>query len=122
MDSQTLLKTNLAKRIYGLDIVRAIAILTVLIGHSLEYYPQIISDIYSKIFFIDCVSIFFVLSGFLMGNILIRSFNKDSVTIKNMSELLLNRWFRTLPPYIFVLTIIIFGSNFIGIGLNLFLL
>lgn len=120
MDSQTLLKTNLAKRIYGLDIVRAIAILTVLIGHSLEYYPQIISDIYSKIFLFDGVSIFFVLSGFLIGNILIRSFNKDSVTIKSMSKFWFNRWFRTLPPYIFVLTIIIFGSYFIGIELNPF--
>lgn len=90
MDSQTLLKTNLAKRIYGLDIVRAIAILTVLIGHSLEYYPQIISDIYFKIFLFDGVSIFFVLSGFLIGNILIRSFNKDSVTIKSMSKFWFN--------------------------------
>ena len=58
-------------RIYGLDILRAFAILFVVVGHGKHLLPDKYSKIHSYIVF-DGVSIFFVLSGFLIGGILLK--------------------------------------------------
>lgn len=112
----TLLKTDLNHRIFGLDILRSIAILTVLIGHSNHMLPEALKDISSKIFFFDGVTIFFVLSGFLIGNILIKSFNKEDVSTKTLSKFWINRWFRTLPPYLFILLVLVFTTYVLEIN------
>jgi peptidoglycan/LPS O-acetylase OafA/YrhL len=55
------------------------------------------------------VELFFVLSGFLIGGMLIRIFEKsDSFGIKTMGTFWIRRWFRTLPNYYLVLLINIF--------------
>ena len=52
------------KRIYGLDILRAMAILFVVVGHGKYLLPEKLRYIHRIVVF-DGVSIFFVLSGFL---------------------------------------------------------
>ncbi|HSW88549.1 MAG TPA: acyltransferase [Candidatus Saccharimonadales bacterium] len=95
------------KRNFGLDVLRASAILFVLFNHVLNYFitfhrSTIIGDISG----ILGVEIFFVLSGFLIGKILLTSFGEGSShhAIKNFY---IKRWFRTLPLYYFLLVIFI---------------
>jgi len=92
------------KRIFGLDLIRVIAILLVVLLHSkfllkgtcLEGFP------YFKM--IDGVDIFFVLSGFLIGGILLKEINKPhGFKISGLINFWKRRWFRTLPNYYLVL-------------------
>src|SRR4051812_30333605 len=90
-----------AKRIFGLDIVRAMAILLVMLAHTLpgvQRFPVLGKVTYCCAFF--GVDLFFVLSGFLIGGIVIRELENDRL---NASAGLLTfwkrRWFRTLPNY-----------------------
>lgn len=101
------------KRIYGLDIIRAIAILGVLIDHALFQA----TNTWNTIGLFDSVNLFFVLSGFLIGTILIRVFDKP-VSFKNISNFWYRRWLRTLPAYIVVLTLILLINFFIGTATN----
>lgn len=49
---------------------------------------------------INGVELFFVLSGFLIGSILIKIFQKtESFGIKHIGNFWIRRWFRTLPNY-----------------------
>lgn len=96
-------------RIFGLDIMRTFAILAVMFGHSIFFLPTSIKD-QLHAFVIDGVNIFFVLSGFLIGGILIRDFEKKK-TIKVLFNFWIRRWFRTLPNYFLILIILILLSN-----------
>ena len=92
-------------RVYGLDILRAVAILIVLFTHSYGYsHLHFLGFIYKII--PDGVGLFFVLSGFLIGGILLRTINKDSFTFKNLTNFWIRRWLRTLPAYYVVITIL----------------
>ena len=116
-------KSHLHKRMFGLDILRSIAILSVLLGHSIwvlySLIPKepIIDSVFvfgTMIFGFFGVEIFFVLSGFLIGSIFIKeivnaSFHRQSLfpAIRNFW---LKRWFRTLPNfYLFLLLYLIIG-------------
>ncbi len=90
-------------RNFGLDVMRATAILLVLFAHyfastSLKWGGFL------------GVEVFFVLSGFLIGNILIRSLQADGATIATVRTFWLKRWFRTLPNYAFFLVCHFAGS------------
>ena len=101
------------KRAFGLDILRATAILLVIFAHMTIPFK---TGIHSK--FWDAISaqtgllgveLFFVLSGFLIGTILIKLFNKDEkYNIKQIKDFWIRRWFRTLPNYYLVLILVIF--------------
>jgi len=54
----------------------------------------------------DGVSIFFVLSGFLIGRILIRTFSNDGVSWSVIKNFWIRRWFRTLPNYFLILSLL----------------
>lgn len=95
-------------RIYGLDILRAAAILFVVLGHGKDLFPQEWFDTITFLTF-DGVSIFFVLSGFLIGTILLKQLEQPSGT--SLVGFWYRRWMRTLPNYYLIL--------FILIGLNL---
>jgi len=60
-----------SSRIFGLDVLRALAILFVIFQHAGNYLPEVLKQNYN-VFIFDGVSIFFVLSGFLIGKILDR--------------------------------------------------
>lgn len=100
-------------------MVRAIAILAVVFTHSLDFLLRLqdVSYIGKAISFaVDHVhtlgafgvELFFVLSGFLIGGILIRTFvGADTFTFSAVKNFWIRRWFRTLPNYWLVLTITI---------------
>ena len=119
MEKLNILKLNFdTKRIYGLDVLRAIAILFVVFEHSVSIMPPHIYSIINY-FYLDGVVIFFVLSGFLIGTILIKSIEKNGF---NTSELLIfwtRRWFRTLPNYYLFLIILTILSKLIITGFPL---
>lgn len=92
------LKFNSENRNFGLDIARCIAISLVLLAHSGIHFLFGIN-----LGFLG-VEIFFVLSGFLIGQIILREF-KDSVNIENCGTFYINRWLRTFPLYYLVLII-----------------
>ena len=85
-------------RVYGLDVFRAFAILFVLIGHSFEHSkipPQL--QVFGRLGILG-VELFFVLSGFLIGSIIMRLIDKNS--FQNFSDIVIfwkRRWLRTLP-------------------------
>lgn len=58
------------KRIFGLDILRAFAIVLVVMGHGKFILKDTALEGFPFFRMIDGVDIFFVLSGFLIGGIL----------------------------------------------------
>lgn len=93
------------KRIFGLDAVRTFAILLVLMSHS-RFLNHHFIELYriGNLGYLG-VELFFVLSGFLIGQILITSFEKDS-SLKSLFDFWLKRWIRTLPNYYLFLIIL----------------
>jgi peptidoglycan/LPS O-acetylase OafA/YrhL len=87
------------KRVYGLDILRAVAILLVVYGHSMIYFGY---NSYNVPYLGDGVTLFFVLSGFLIGKIYFKTVQKDAASLVTFWT---RRWLRTLPAYFFVLVI-----------------
>lgn len=103
-----------SERIYGLDILRAIAILTVVLGHyrhSIEKYINV--DLY-MFFILDGVTIFFVLSGFLIGGILIKLIDKKHFSKDELFKFWTRRWYRTLPTFLLVFFILIILNLFVN--------
>ncbi len=94
-------------RIFGLDILRAMAILFVVFGHGASLVPPAIGTM-MEYFTMDGVSIFFVLSGFLIGGILIKVINTEGVSFNSLFHFWIRRWMRTLPAYFFVLILLAF--------------
>jgi peptidoglycan/LPS O-acetylase OafA/YrhL len=98
-------------RFHGLDVLRGIAILFVMIGHTTLLIPKPWKSWYQLIQ-LDGVAFFFVLSGFLIGGILLRQMEKEPFTFKNVKDFLIRRWFRTLPNYFLVLIFLMIFSYF----------
>lgn len=94
------------KRIYGLDILRAFAILFVVIGHGAILLPKSFQFLHKVIVF-DGVSLFFVLSGFLIGGILIKLLDNNKPTKALLADFWIRRWFRTLPNYFLILLVLL---------------
>lgn len=96
------LNPNYEKRVFGLDLMRALAIVFVVLSHG-----ALILNSTSKFPFIPLINgveLFFVLSGFLIGGILIKTFeNEANFGIKIMWNFWVRRWFRTLPNYYLIL-------------------
>ena len=89
-------------RVFGLDLMRAIAIIFVVQAHAIVLEKANTNFPWIKL--IDGVELFFVLSGFLIGGILLKLFHgTDSFGIKTISNFWVRRWFRTLPNYYLVL-------------------
>ena len=101
------LKVDLKKRYPGLDLARAIAISLVLFSHTLwisNFYPNTISSL-MKLSGTIGVEIFFVISGFLIGKMVLKLVEDEKFSFATILVFLKRRWFRTLPNYYFVLLI-----------------
>jgi peptidoglycan/LPS O-acetylase OafA/YrhL len=99
--------TFMKNRNFGLDLVRAISIWLVLLQHTG------ISPFGLKIGNIG-VDVFFVLSGFLIGEILIRDISREN-SFATLKKFWIRRWFRILPVYYLALAVkFIFFDHSIG--------
>lgn len=100
-----------SRRIFGLDVMRAIAIALVVWSHAVLFFPKAGAGFFGELWVagLACgyfgVELFFVLSGFLIGGILLGDFAKNA-TAAGLRHFWVRRWFRTLPNY------------FLFIGLN----
>jgi peptidoglycan/LPS O-acetylase OafA/YrhL len=92
-------------RIFGLDILRALAIMFVVIEHGSFSLPATLRS-FNRYLYFDGVSIFFVLSGFLIGGILIKLIQRNGLNISILKDFWVRRWFRTLPNYFLILSIL----------------
>lgn len=83
---------------YGLDLARACAVAFVFFSHSLlTLYSSGIPYLWYGVFI--GVELFFSLSGFLIGRMLIDLFDHDNVSFEQLANFWTRRWFRTLPLY-----------------------
>ncbi|MCO6481167.1 MAG: acyltransferase [Flavobacteriales bacterium] len=90
------------KRVFGLDLMRSLAIIFVVMGHG--WMLNKANTGFPWIRLIDGVELFFVLSGFLIGTILIRTFHAEApLTARTLGSFWIRRWFRTLPNYYLIL-------------------
>lgn len=106
---------NIKSRNLGLDLLRGIAILMVLVSHGRTFLPEFTYRDYLGVFGFLGVELFFVLSGFLLGGILFKEFALKTYTINTLKQFWIRRWFRTLPLYfIFLLLNILVLQHFFG--------
>jgi peptidoglycan/LPS O-acetylase OafA/YrhL len=86
-------------RVFGLDVLRAVAVLMVLAAHTrFLLLPLLPWTERLSIFGFLGVELFFVLSGFLIGGIILRTF-PEAPTLRTLLTFWVRRWFRTLPNY-----------------------
>ncbi|MFT8490858.1 MAG: acyltransferase [Gluconobacter oxydans] len=116
-ESETLTSfENLKARIAGPDLVRTVAILDVLIchdgilfsswwHHSLPFHLAVLG-FYG-------VMLFFVLSGFLIGTIMLDLLERGT-SLKGWGIFLIRRWLRTLPAYYFWLFALLIPLAYFG--------
>lgn len=113
-------------RYIGFDLMRTTAVMLVLLSHSLSFLPftWLKEYLFTFMGFVG-VEIFFVLSGFLIGNIMYKAFHKK-LDKNGLKVFWIRRWFRTLPLYYIVLalnivlTILIDGLNNVPLTALLF--
>lgn len=93
-------------RVFGLDLLRATAILLVVLGHGAFFLNNTRFEGFPYLRTIDGVDLFFVLSGFLIGGILLKEINGPrQFGGRALLHFWKRRWFRTLPAYYLVLFI-----------------
>jgi peptidoglycan/LPS O-acetylase OafA/YrhL len=96
--------------------MRAIAIIMVLVSHASYIFPEsnnVLSGLLQLVGF-QGVEIFFVLSGFLIGSILLKIINSTNFSISDITYFWVRRWFRTLPLYFLILLVNIGVGYYIG--------
>jgi len=90
---------NNPDRIYGLDVLRAVAACLIVYLHG-NFMLELISPTLACIPVADGVDLFFALSGFLIGGIILREINKPGHSNRKLlKRFWVRRWFRTLPNY-----------------------
>jgi len=92
-------------RIFGLDILRCLAILFVLFSHTSFMLPvsEDSKDFMLLYFGFTGVEFFFILSGYLVGKILLELLRKQPPSFSLIKHFWIRRWFRTLPAYFLAL-------------------
>ncbi|RSK43479.1 acyltransferase family protein [Hymenobacter perfusus] len=94
-------------RVFGLDALRATAICSVVLVHGSNWISPRFTFFHQHILRVDGVTIFFVLSGFLIGGILIKTMESKTAGFRTLWDFWLRRWIRTVPPYYLALLIAI---------------
>lgn len=102
------------ERVFGLDLLRAVAIMVVVYGHGMHFVSPDLPIELLTLPILDGVTLFFVLSGFLIGRILLKTINHEQFNGRMLLQFWIRRWFRTLPNYYLVLTLIILTALITG--------
>jgi peptidoglycan/LPS O-acetylase OafA/YrhL len=103
-------------RIFGLDLLRVIAICLVVFSSIFFIVPDTKGIIYQFISIAGVlgVEIFLVLSGFLVGRTFYKIYIKTGFNFRNIIKFWKRRWLRVLPNYFLALIIGGFISLYIG--------
>ena len=110
MFQSSLASLRVPGNIKSLDGLRAMAILLVLVTHICQRIPGVsfvfwntewATPLYNGWMGVD---LFFVLSGFLIGSLIIKSLNNNSFSVVSFYR---HRFFRILPAYFFMILLII---------------
>lgn len=87
-----------ADRVFGLDVMRAVAGIMVVLSHSsylvAGHWPR-----FPLVPSIDWVGVFFVLSGYLIGGLLLDALHAPGPGALRFTDFMQRRWLRTLPNY-----------------------
>jgi len=101
-------------RVFGLDVMRAMAIVLVLLSHSRHFIIQDFPSLDAlKLGGFYGVELFFVLSGFLIGSILLKLGEQLGVAA-GLFNFWKRRWYRTLPNYYLFLIINILVASILS--------
>ena len=105
------------QRNLGLDMVRSLSILMVIVSHSQHFFtPHAQNPAFFQNFSIVglyAVEMFFALSGFLIGQILL----EEVIPVPDRAHIIrfyLRRWLRTLPAYYLVLSALVLIQHLFG--------
>ena len=112
--------STVLKRNFGLDLLRAIAISLVLISHcTFLLFPEANSFGVTFVRTMGAVGVdlFFVLSGYLIGGILLKIITEKEVSFNELFRFWKRRWLRTLPNYFLILLANIALAIVLGIDL-----
>ncbi len=97
--------STLPGRVFGLDVMRATAILLVVFWHCIDALGWFV-PVRGLPPYIDGVDLFFVLSGYLIGGILLRYVDMRGVPWwRRLLDFWQRRWLRTLPTYYLLLVV-----------------
>ncbi len=89
------------ERKVGLDVARSFAILLILFSHTLwigDNYPKLV-EYAMRLSGCAGVEIFFCISGFLIGKIILREILLSDFSFSNVKYFLFRRWLRTFAKY-----------------------
>lgn len=109
-----------SNRNFGLDVIRSIAISFVVFSHCTFFFVQESENIIIislRALGAIGVDLFFVLSGYLIGGILLTNIEDGKTSFSNLLLFWKRRWLRTLPNYFLVLVINILLA--LALGTNL---
>lgn len=110
--SWTLPRSASRERSFGLDAARAAAIVLVLVAHGTPYWSPFLGDYADEVESVafvagvDGIELFFCLSGFLIGSLLLDLQHRNS-SWRAIGVFLVRRWMRTLPLYYLVLLLLL---------------
>ncbi|SNR32956.1 Peptidoglycan/LPS O-acetylase OafA/YrhL, contains acyltransferase and SGNH-hydrolase domains [Lutibacter agarilyticus] len=104
-------------RIFGLDFLRALAISLVLVSHlTFLIFPNEVNLFITAVRILGAIGVdlFFVLSGYLIGGILLKQLKLNKTSSKDLIIFWKRRWLRTLPNYFLVLFLNVFIFIILG--------
>jgi len=101
--------TSPSGRIVGLDVIRVFAIYFVFVQHGKVLIPDRFQETYSLLLKlpIEGVSVFFLLSGFLIGVMLCKQLARKDFSGKKVRKFWTRRILRIVPNYMVVLLVLI---------------
>ena len=106
-------------RVFGLDILRTISILMVVETHGYHLLQDYGPNNFSLFPCLDKIVISFVLSGYLIGSFLIKTYNSPDFKFKKISTFWIRRWLRTVPTHFIVITaLVLLRYSFTTVGFH----